>query len=122
MKFGLDNVRRRASALACAAFVLFGAAGAAVAQKGWKGDKRAFKERQKFEKRVFRQELRARRRQANWQRIGLRRERRDDRNFWNLRANRRNARVNPRFVRNGRLHYSPARSYFYDRGRRPNRR
>ena len=124
MKLNLTHMRRTLGAFACGAAMLAGTAGAAQAQRSWKGDKHAAHEWRKSERREMREERRDQRqewrvarrdanRQQQWQRVNTRWDRRDG-NFWN----RNRTTVNPRFVRNGRLHYSPGRGYFRDNGRR----
>lgn len=128
MRFHFNNLRHALVAVVGAALVA-GAAGTSLAQKPWKGERHAIKEHQKIERSALRTHQRdereisgnSRAEREHWkaersdlkrhqklEQATFRRDRRDDRNRWNRRTAGANTGV----------HYSPARGYFRDRGRR----
>jgi hypothetical protein len=130
MRFHFNNLRHAFVAAVGGAVLVAGAAGTGLAQKPWKADKRAVKEHQRMERGALRTHQREERelygntragrehwkaerrdlkRHQKWEKAGLRADRRATRNnFWNRRATRANTGD----------HYSRARGYFRDNGRR----
>jgi hypothetical protein len=132
MRFHFNNLRRTFVGLVGGAALVVGAAGVGFAQKPAKGDKQDLKEHQKLERSALRTHQRDERerggntraqrehwkaersdlkRHEKWEKASLKRDRRDDRDDrsrWNRRTSRGNTGA----------HYSTARGYFRDRGRR----